>query len=79
MMWPGCYVRSGYVAYYPDMCVLYIREDQDDVAEEHFCTTCILHSYYQDDVMVLYISKNQDDVAEVHFCTTCMLHSYYQD
>ena len=31
------------------MCVLYIRENQDDVAEEHFCTTCILHSYYQDD------------------------------
>ena len=45
--------------------VLYISKKQDDVAEVHFCTTCMLHSYYQDDVMVLYISKNQDDVAEV--------------
>ena len=23
-----------YIAYYPDICVLYIREDQDDAAEE---------------------------------------------
>ena len=64
-MWPGCYVRLDYVAYYPDICVLYIRENQDDIAEEHFCTTRILHSHYHDDAMVMYISENQDDVAEV--------------